>query len=59
LGLIKEFKKYKFMNEKFTSNNIENDEFNTNIEEIDYKNLITRLKEIHKIIDVLEKTIFK
>ena len=47
------------MIENSTSNNIENDEFNTNIEEIDYKNLITRLKEIHKIIDVLEKTIFK
>ena len=47
------------MNQEFTPNNLENDEFNTNIEEIDYKNLITRLKEIHKIIDVLEKTIFK
>ena len=47
------------MIENSTSNNIENDEFNPNIEDIDYKNLITRLKEIHRTIDVLEKTIFK
>ena len=47
------------MIENATSNNIENDEFNPNIDEIDYKNLITRLRDIHKTIDVLEKTIFK
>ena len=52
------FKKYKFMNEKFTSNNIENDELTLNIEESDYKNLVTRLKEINSTIALLEKTIF-
>ena len=52
------FKKYKFMNEKFTSNNIENDELTLNIEESDYKNLVTRLKEISSTIALLEKTIF-
>ena len=45
------------MNEKFTSNNIENEEFNLNTEEIDYKNLITRLKEISANIALLEKII--
>ena len=45
------------MNEKFTSNNIENEEFNLNTEEIDYKNLITRLKEIRANIALLEKII--
>ena len=52
------FTKYKFMNEKFTSNNIENDELTLNIEESDYKNLVTRLKEINSTIALLEKTIF-
>ena len=52
------FKKYKFMNEKFTSNNIENDELTLNIEESDYKNLVTRLREISSTIALLEKTIF-
>ena len=51
------FTKYKFMNEKFTSNNIENDELTLNIEESDYKNLVTRLKEISSTIALLEKTI--
>ena len=32
------------MNEKFTSNNYENDELNLNTEESDYKNLVTRLR---------------
>ena len=41
------------------SNNIENDEFNLNNEESDYKDLITRLKEIKSTIALLEKTIFK
>ena len=45
------------MNEKFTSNNIENDELTLNIEESDYKNLVTRLKEISSTIALLEKTI--
>ena len=36
------------MSENFNSNNIENDEFNLNNEDSDYKNLITRLREIIK-----------
>ena len=47
------------MSENLNSNNIENDEFNKNAEANDYKNLITRLKEIKLTIALLEKTIFK
>ena len=47
------------MNENLTANNIENEDLNLNTEEIAYKNLITRLKEIKKTIALLEKTIFK
>ena len=47
------------MSENLTSNNLENDEFNENAEESDYKELITKLKEIKSIIALLEKTIFK
>ena len=47
------------MSENFTTNDIENDEFNFNSDESVYQNLITRLKEIKKNIDLLEKTIFK
>ena len=47
------------MNEKFNTNNIKNDEFNLNIEESDYENLITRLKEIRVTIALLEKKVFK
>ena len=43
------------MNEKFTSNNFENDELNLNIKESDYKNLVTRLREISSTIALLEK----
>ena len=43
------------MNEKFTSNNFENDELTLNTEESDYKNLITRLREISSTIALLEK----
>ena len=43
------------MNEKFTSNNYENDELNLNNEESDYKNLVTRLREISSKIALLEK----
>ena len=53
--MIIELKKYKFMNEKFTSNNIENDEFNLNNKESDYKNLVNRLREISSTIALLEK----
>ena len=47
------------MSENLNSNNIENEEFNVNIEESDYKDLITKLKEIKSIIALLGKTIFK
>ena len=45
------------MSENFTSNKIKNTEFNLNTERSDYKNLITRLKEIKKTIASLKKTI--
>ena len=43
------------MNKKFASNNIENDESTLNTEDIDYKNLVTRLREISSKIALLEK----
>ena len=43
------------MNEKFTSNNIEDDDLTQNTEESDYKNLVTRLREISSKIALLEK----
>ena len=43
------------MSKNLTSNNIENEDLNLNNEEIDYKNLITRLKEIKTTITLLEK----
>ena len=47
------------MSKNLTSNNIENDEFNLNTEEIDYEKLISRLKEIKKTIALLEKKLFE
>ena len=47
------------MSENLNSINIENDEFNMNNEDSDYKDLISRLKEIKSTIALLEKTIFK
>ena len=47
------------MTENLNSNNIENDEFNLKNEDSDYKDLLTRLKEIKSTIALLEKTIFK
>ena len=47
------------MNEKFTAINIKNDAVNLNEEENDYKNLITRLKDISATIALLEKIIFR
>ena len=47
------------MSENLNSNNIENDEFNLNNEDIDYKDLIIRLKDIKSNIALLEKIIFK
>ena len=47
------------MSENFNLNNIENDEFNLNSEDSNYKDLIIKLKEIKATIALLEKTIFK
>ena len=47
------------MDEKFTENNIENNEFSLNTEERDYEILTTRLKDITLTISLLEKTISK
>ena len=47
------------MSENFNSNNIENDDFNPNNEDSDYKDLINKLREIKSNIALLEKTIFK
>ena len=47
------------MRENSASNDIENDEYNPDIEESDYKTLITRLKKIKTTMDLLVKTIFK
>ena len=47
------------MSENLNSNNIENDDSNLNNEDSDYKDLITRLKEIKSTIALLEKTFFK
>ena len=52
-------KSISFMSENLNSNNIENDDFNLNIEDSDYKDLIIRLKEIKSTNAFLEKTIFK
>ena len=43
------------MSENLNSNNIDNDEFNLNNEDIDYKDLITRLKVIKSTIALLKK----
>ena len=45
------------MDEKIISKNIENDDFNLNSEENDYKNLINRLKQIRLNIELLGKII--
>jgi len=48
------------MSENLNSNNIENDdEMNLNTQDSDYKDLISRLKEIKSTILLLEETIFK
>ena len=43
------------MNPKFTTNKIDNDEFNLKTEQSDYENLITRLKEISSTIALFDK----
>ena len=47
------------MSGNLNSNNIENDYINLKNEDSDFKELITRLKEIKSTIALLEKTIFK
>ena len=47
------------MSRNFNSNNIKNDEIQVNNEDGDYRDLITKLKEIKSTISLLEKTIFK
>ena len=47
------------MSDNLNSKNIENDEFNLNNEDSDYKDLIIRLKEIKTTIALLKKTILK
>ena len=47
------------MSENLNSKNIENDEFNLNNEDSDYKYLITKIREIKLNIALLEKIIFK
>jgi hypothetical protein len=45
------------MDEKYTSNNNKNHDTSLNIDEQDYKNLITILKKISENISLLEKKI--
>ena len=47
------------MSGNLNSNYTEKDEFNMNTEDIDYKDLIAKLKEIKSTIVLLEKTILK
>ena len=47
------------MSRNLNSNNIENNEFNLNNEDSDYKDLIIKLKEIKSTIALLEKIILK
>ena len=47
------------MSENLNSDNIENDELNLKNEDTEYKDLITRLREIKSKIALLEKTIFE
>ena len=47
------------MTGNLNSNDIHNHKFNLNNEESDYKNLITRLREIKSKIVLLEKIMFK
>ncbi len=58
INVMINFKSKSFMIGNLNSNNIDNDKFNLNNEECDYKNLITKLKEIKENIALLEKIIF-
>ena len=46
-----------FMSGNLNSNNVENDEFNLDNEDSDYKDLIVKLKEIKSTIALLKKKI--
>ena len=46
------------MSENLNSNYIENDEFNLDPEDSDFRDLMTKLQEIKLTIALLEKTIF-
>ena len=48
-----------FMSEQSSPNKSDNHHFNMNTEDRDYKNLINRLEDISKTINLLEKTIVK
>jgi len=43
------------MDEKFSSNNLDNDELIVDTKESDYKNLITKLEKINLTIGLLKK----
>ena len=47
------------MNDEFISNEINKDEYALETEEIDYKNLITKLKDISSNLTLLEKKILR
>ena len=47
------------MSQNLNSNNVEKNESNLKTEDSDYKDLITKLKEIKTTIALLEKIIFK
>tara|TARA_B100000401_G_C52240584_1_gene454915 strand:+ start:173 stop:316 length:144 start_codon:yes stop_codon:yes gene_type:complete len=47
------------MNDEFISNEIDKDEYALETEEIDYKNLITKLKDISLNLTLLEKKILR
>ena len=57
--MINFLKSISFMSQNLNLDNNENNEFNRNTEDSDYKDLITRLKEIKSNIALLEKKIFK
>ena len=50
---------YTFMNEELTTNNFDNEKYNKSTGDIDYKNLINRLKEINTTIDLLKKNFLR
>ena len=57
--MINFLKSISFMSQNLNLDDNENNEFNRNTEDSDYKDLITRLKEIKSNIALLEKKIFK